>query len=107
MTQQTAKHVSTHLPHTPFRETHLISKHGLNLLKRLILRLRVEEIKQNNEDKVADHEDEEVLPRDGLEGQWGDVDQGNDNGVECCVAACDDRGADAGWTDFGGVLLGF
>lgn len=54
----------------------------------LVLGLRIEEVEDRDEDKVANDENQEVFPRYVLESQGSDLDQQDDDDIECCISRC-------------------
>lgn len=85
-------------------ETHLITKHSLDLFQSFVLGLRVEEVEQNDEDDITYDKNQEILPTDGLQRQRRNVDKADDNSIECRIATCHNGCSYTSRTDFGRVL---
>ena len=56
-------------------KAHLIPKDSTDFFQRLVLRLGKEQVEDDDEHDVADHEDHEILPRDGFDSNWGHYDE--------------------------------
>ena len=84
----------------------LVTEGFTHSLQRHVLRFGVEQVGEDNEYAVHNQEDQEIPPGNFLNGQRGDLNNENPEGVEDEVSAGHSGRANLGRHDLGGVLLG-